>query len=111
MNSRCVSAKLPFSVGTPRTNRNNGCPRWEGLKEKIARISEAWFDLENPEVNSLIKGEQENFYSQKIAVEILYRDQVNDGLGQGCTWSTGDLKRATVRGDCYVFFSFFFARL
>ena len=45
-----IFAKLPFSVGTPRTNRNNGCP-WEGLKEKIDITSEEGFYLENPEVN------------------------------------------------------------
>jgi len=68
-----ISAKLPFSVGTPRTNRNNGCP-WEGLKEKLGITSEAGFDLENQRSTDQSKQEQGKFYSQKIAVEILYRD-------------------------------------
>ena len=47
--------EISFSVTTPRTNRNNGCP-WEGLQEKIAITSEEGFYLDNSEVNWSIKG-------------------------------------------------------
>lgn len=85
MNSRLVYPTFLrdcFSVETPITNRNNGC-LWEGSKEKIAIASEAGFNLENPKVNQS-KKEQDNFYSHKIAIEILYRDRLDDGLGRGC---------------------------
>lgn len=85
MNSRFVYPTFLrdcFSVETPITNRNNGC-LWEGSKEKIAIVSEAGFNLENPKVNQS-KKEQDNFYSHKIAIEILYRDRLDDGLGRGC---------------------------
>lgn len=85
MNSRFVYPTFLrdcFSVETPITNRNNGC-LWEGSKEKIAIASEAGFNLENPKVNQS-KKEQDNFYSHKIAIEILHRDRLDDGLGRGC---------------------------
>ena len=77
-----IFAKSPFFVGTPRTNRNNGC-LWEGLQEKIAITSEEGFDLDNQRSTDQSKEEEENSTVQRLPIEILHRDRFDDGLGRG----------------------------
>lgn len=60
-----ISAKFPFSVGTPGTNRNNGCP-WEGLQEKIAITSGASVISKLQRSTNQSKEEQKKFYLSTV---------------------------------------------